>query len=207
MDASPGVSLRRRDQQRDDTRRDLALAAFDLAIRHGLGGVRVPDIAAAAGVGTRTFNNYFASKEEAIVWPAARHAIGVADQFRARPAGEPLGESLVTAVTNLYGPAAGQELPPSWLRQFRALVAAEPSLHGEYLKAAAAAQAALGDALADRIGGGESGAFKAHVLAGMVAGAERAAVMHWMRHRDGTLLATVRTAVRQAVAGLEGEAR
>lgn len=207
MDASPGASLRRRDQQRDDTRRDLAFAAFDLAVRHGLGGVRVPDIAVAAGVATRTFNNYFSSKEEAIVWPAARHAIGVADQFRARPSGEPLGESLVAAVTSLYGPAAGQELPPDWLRQFRALVAAEPSLHGEYLKATAAAQAALGDALAARIGGGKGGALQAHVLAGMVTGAERAAVMHWMRHRDGTLLATVRTAVRQAVAGLEGEAR
>ena len=207
MDASPGLSVRRRDQQRDDTRRDLAFAAFDLAVRHGLGHVRVPDIAVAVGVATRTFNNYFASKEEAIVWPAARHAIGVADQFRARPAGEPLGESLVTAVTNLYGPAAGQELPSDWLRQFRSLVAAEPSLHGEYLKAAAAAQVALGDALAERIGGGRSGAFKAHVLAGMVTGAERAAVLHWMRHQDGTLLATVRSAVRQAVSGLEDEAR
>ena len=207
MDTAPGVSLRRRDRQRDDTGRDLALAAFDLAVRYGLGHVRVPDIAAAAGVATRTFNNYFASKEEAIVWPAARHAIGVADQLRARPASEPLGESLVTAVTNLYGPAAGQELPPNWLRQFRTLVAAEPSLHGEYLKATAAAQAALGDALAERIGGGKSGAFEAQVLAGMVTGAERAAVMYWMRHQDGTLLATVRSAVRQAVAGPEDAAR
>ena len=207
MDATPGVSLRRRDRQRDDTRRDLALAAFDLAVRHGLDRVRVPDIAVAAGVATRTFNNYFGSKEEAIVWPAARHAIGVAHQLRERPAGEPLGESLVVAVTNLYGPAAGQELPPDWLRQFRTLVAAEPSLHGEYLKATAAAQAALGDALAERIGGGTSGAFEAQVLAGMVTGAERAAVMYWMRHRDGTLLAAVRSAVRQAVAGLEDEAR
>lgn len=206
MDAATGVPLRRRDQQRDDTRRDLALAAFDLATRRGLGRVRVPDIAAAAGVATRTFNNYFVSKEEAIVWPAARHAMGVADQLRARPAGEPLSESLVAAVMNLYGPAAGQELPPNWLRRFRTLVAAEPSLHGEYLKAAAAAQEALGDAIAERIGGGKSAAFKAHVLAGMVTGAERAAVMHWMRHREGTLAAGVRTAVRQAVAGLAGEA-
>lgn len=207
MDAASGVSVRLRDRQRDDTRRDLALAAFDLAVRHGLGHVRVPDIAAAAGVATRTFNNYFASKEEAIVWPAARHAIGVVNQLLARPTGEALGESLVTAVSNLYGPAAGQELPPNWLSQFRTLVAAEPSLHGEYLKAAAAAQVALGDALAERIGGGKSGALEAHVLAGMVTGAERAAVMYWMRHRDGTLLAAVRSAVRRAVAGLEDAAR
>ncbi len=201
------MSVRRRDRQRDDTRHDLALAAFELATRHGLGGVRVPDIAAAAGVSTRTFNNYFASREAAIVWPAACHAIGVADQFRGRPADEPIGESLVESVTALYGPGAGQQLPPDWLRRFRALVAAEPALHGEYLKATAAAQEALGDAIAERIGGGQSGAFRAHVIAGMVAGAERAAVMHWMRHNDGTLADAVRTAVRQAVAGLEGGTR
>ena len=39
-------------------------------------------------------------------------------------------------------------LPPGWLRDFRALVAAEPALHGEYLKAAGAVEVALADAIA-----------------------------------------------------------
>jgi hypothetical protein len=38
----------------------------------------------------------------------------------------------------------------------------------------------------------------------MVVGAERAAVMHWMQTRDGSLVDTVRTAVRQATAALSG---
>jgi hypothetical protein len=40
------------------------------------------------------------------------------------------------------------------------------------------------------------------VLAGVVVGAERAAVMHWLQTREGSLPQTVRAAVRQATAGL-----
>jgi AcrR family transcriptional regulator len=191
----------RRDQQRDDTRRDLALAAFRLATSQGLADVRVPDIAAAAGVSARTFNNYFSSKEEAIVWPAAQHAASVADRLRERPPNEPLAEAIVAAVTSLYRPPAGRDLPAGWLRDFQALVASQPSLHGEYLKASSAAERALGDVLAERMGG-KAGQLRPRVLAGMVVGAERAAVRYWMQTRQGSLAQAVRAAVRQATAGL-----
>jgi hypothetical protein len=42
------------------------------------------------------------------------------------------------------------------------------------------------------------------VLAGMVTGAERAAVMHWMQTQAGSLAEIVRQAVEQAVAGTGG---
>src|SRR5580700_9655439 len=95
---SAAPAARRRDRQREETRLDLALAAFELAREHGLAGVRVPQIAAAAGVSTRTFNNYFASKEEAIAWPAIRRAAGRALSLDDRPAGEPLDQALAGAV-------------------------------------------------------------------------------------------------------------
>jgi AcrR family transcriptional regulator len=199
LDTTP--RRRRRDQQRDETRRELALVAFRIATSHGLANVRVPEIAAAVGVSPRTFNNYFHSKEEAIVWPAAQHAASMASRLRDRPAGEPLGDALVGAVVALYGPAAGQGLPANWLRDFRDLVAAEPSLHGEYLRVASTAERALADAVAERMGG-PAGQLRARVVAGMVVGAERAAVMHWMQTRDGSLVDTVRTAVLQATASL-----
>jgi AcrR family transcriptional regulator len=190
----------RRGMYKEQTRLDLAVAAFELAKADGLANVRVPQIAAAAGVSPRTFNNYFASKEQAVAWLAGRHAAGMAVTLRERPAAEPLGQALTEAVLGQYRPPREDGLPPHWLRDFRALVASEPALHRQYLTAAAAAERDLGDAIAEREP--SMGQLRSQVLAAMVAGAERAAVMHWMKARSGNLHATVREAVAQAVAGL-----
>ena len=190
----------RREMYKERTRLDLAVAAFGLAKADGLASVRVPQIAAAAGVSPRTFNNYFASKEQAIAWLAGRHAAGMAATLRERPAAEPLGQALTEAVLGQYRPPREEGLPPHWLRDFRALVASEPALHGEYLTAVAAAERDLGNAIAEREP--SMGPLRSQVLAAMVAGAERAAVMYWMKAQSGTLRATVREAVAQAVAGI-----
>src|ERR1700761_4669571 len=96
---SPG---RRRDLQKDQTRLDLALAAFELAREHGLAGVRVPEIAAAVGVSPRTFNNYFPSKEAAIAWPATRRGAMLVAGLGARPPEEPLADALGEAAAGMY---------------------------------------------------------------------------------------------------------
>ena len=72
--AAGGRPLRRRDLQKEQTRRDLALAAFNLARAHGLANVRISQIATAVGVSPRTFNNYFPSKEAAVIWPVTLQA-------------------------------------------------------------------------------------------------------------------------------------
>src|SRR5262245_3983248 len=59
-----GAGLRER--KKVATRRALGIAAMRLAVERGLDNVLVEDIADAAGVSARTFNNYFASKNEAI---------------------------------------------------------------------------------------------------------------------------------------------
>jgi AcrR family transcriptional regulator len=193
---------RRRDRQQAETRRDLALAAFQLARANGLAGVRVPEIARAAGVSTRTFNNYFSSKEEAIAWPAVEHAAAMARGLLDRPADEPLADALVEMVGGLYRPPRQEGLPPNWLRDFRGLVAREPALHGEYLKASEAAAQALARAIATRMHSGID-ELRPHVVAAVVVGAERAAVMYWMASRKRPLVQVVRDAVRQAVSGVE----
>lgn len=192
----------RREMYKERTRLDLAVAAFELARADGLAQVRVPQIAAAAGVSARTFNNYFASKEQAIAWLAGRHAAGMAARLRERPAAEPLGQALLEAVLGQYRPAREDGLPPHWLRDFRALVAREPALHAEYLAAMTAAERDLADAIDERAA--SMGSLWSQVLAAMVAGAERAAVMYWMKTQSGPLAATVREAVGQAVAGIGG---
>ncbi|WP_233434695.1 TetR/AcrR family transcriptional regulator, partial [Nocardia yamanashiensis] len=70
-----------RDRKRERTRRALQEAAVELFESRGYEATTVADIAAAAEVGTRTFFNYFASKEE-LLFPepdervsAAAHAV------------------------------------------------------------------------------------------------------------------------------------
>ena len=203
--ATPGPApVRRRDQQKEQTRLDLALAAFELARAEGLAKVRVPQIAEAVGVSTRTFNNYFPSKEAAIVWPTTLRGARMAADLAGRPAGEPLSDVLVEVVAGLYGPGGQEGLPENWIDGFRAMVAAEPSLHGEYLKAQAAGEQQLADQIARRTGAAD-GDLEPLLLAGVVLAAERAAVLHWFRQQPGTPLAeVVRAAVSMAVHGMAG---
>ncbi|SOH95333.1 transcriptional regulator, TetR family [Monaibacterium marinum] len=59
------VSLRER--RRQQTAREIQLATLELAHQHELENVTTEEIAAAAGVSTRTFFNYFTNKEAAAV--------------------------------------------------------------------------------------------------------------------------------------------
>jgi AcrR family transcriptional regulator len=192
--------MRRRDWQKEQTRLDLAFAAFELAQAEGLANVRVPQIAEAVGVSTRTFNNYFPSKEAAIVWPTTLRGVRLATDLAERPTGEPLADALVEVVAGLYGPAGQEGLPEGWMDGFRALVAAEPALHGEYLKAQAAGERALAEVIARRTGAAD-GQLEPLLVAGVVVAAERAALLHWFRQgKPPTPLADqVRQALRMAV--------
>ena len=170
-----------RERKKQDTRIALSWATIRLAVERGLDNVRVEDIAAAAGVSPRTFNNYFASKAEAI---AARHfdrARLIADELRARPLTEPLWAALRTAMLARY--ALGQEGDPAGVptEQWSAgvgLMLAEPALQGEFLRAGAAAEAELADAIAERTGAAEP---YPKLLAGAVMGVLNAVTQHWLR--------------------------
>jgi AcrR family transcriptional regulator len=154
-------------------------------------------------VSPRTFNNYFPSKEAAIVFPTSLRAARMANDLADRPASEPLASALIESVACLYGPEGQDGLPDGWLDGFRALVAAEPALHGEYLKAMAAGERDLADAIASRIGAAADD-LEPFVLAAVVVAAERAAVLHWFRQttRRSPLADVVRAAIDMAVRGL-----
>jgi AcrR family transcriptional regulator len=166
--------------QKEQTRLDLALAAFELAKAHGLANVRVPQIAAAAGVSPRTFNNYFASKEAAIVWPTTLRGARMAEHLAGRPAGELLADALVATVADLYEPGGPDHLPAGWLQEFRALAAA----------------------IARRTGADQAD-LRSLVLAAVVVAAERAAILQWFRQAGtpGQLVDMIRAAVGLAVRG------
>jgi AcrR family transcriptional regulator len=195
---------RRRDLQKEQTRLDLALAAFELAKADGLAAVRVPRIAEAVGVSPRTFNNYFPSKEAAIVFPTTLRAARMAGALADRPPDEPIADALVESVVGLYRSEGQDGLPDGWLDGFRRLVAAEPALHGEYLKAMANGERDLANAIAWRLGA-TTNDLEPVVLAAVVVAAERAAVLHSFGQtaRKSPLDEVVRAAIRMAVGGTE----
>jgi AcrR family transcriptional regulator len=202
-DATDGL----RERKKRETRIALSWAAIRLAVEHGFDNVRVEDIAAEVGVSPRTFRNYFSSKAEAI---AARHvdrALVIADELRARPAGEPLWTAITNAVLGRFaldageGDGAGEEPPERWVEGVR-LMLSEPALVGELQKASVAAQAALTEAIAERTGTG-AGEFGPQLLAAAVGAAIEVATEHWMRADPPIPMATLlRDAFHRLESGL-----
>ncbi|WP_344861030.1 TetR family transcriptional regulator [Amycolatopsis ultiminotia] len=172
-----------RERRRQETRRAISWAAVKLVVERGLGNVTIDDIADEAGVSPRTVNNYFSSKAEAIAARQHDRAHDIADRLRARPAGEPLWEALQQAVFAQCRDSAADEHgtpDPQWKEGVRLMVT-EPALHGELLKAGAATEQALTQAIADRIGADAERDLRPLLIAATVGGALRTAVQHWLR--------------------------
>lgn len=87
------------------TRVALSDAALQLALEHGVDAVTVDAIAEAAGVSTRTFHNYFSSKEEAMLSHGERIAQLWADALRARPADEPIWDAIEVVLLEAFAVA------------------------------------------------------------------------------------------------------
>ena len=83
-----------RERKKAAARAAMSQAAWSLMLQRGLAAVSAEAVAEAAGVSPRTFRNYFASREEAVLEELVQRHIALAERIRARPAGETLWESL-----------------------------------------------------------------------------------------------------------------
>jgi AcrR family transcriptional regulator len=120
-----------RERKKTETRKALSDAALALLFERGLENVRREDIAARVGVSTRTFNNYFASKYEALAYRQIERMQRVIDHLRERPADEPLWAAVTEAFAVTFA-ADGADTTPSraQLAQIRKLMAA-PQMQAE----------------------------------------------------------------------------
>jgi AcrR family transcriptional regulator len=160
-----------RERKKLATREALSAAALRLAMERGPDNVRVEDIAGAAGVAPRTYNNYFASREQAIVAAiAAERALRTGAALRARPADEPLAVAVVEAVVGEY--SDGREPDRAEL----GLITSAPGLRAAFLDTVTAVERPLATAIAERTGD----ELAAAVLAAAVAAATRVAVERWL---------------------------
>ncbi|TCO55176.1 TetR/AcrR family transcriptional regulator [Actinocrispum wychmicini] len=100
MTAKPGI----RETKKQETRRALGFAAFELASTRGLDGFVVEDVTDQVGVSRRTFFNYFNRKEEAVVAVSGFMFDDALAEMQRRSPDEPLFTSLQAVVKFVCGP-------------------------------------------------------------------------------------------------------
>jgi AcrR family transcriptional regulator len=193
---TPGL----RERKKLATRAAISDAALRLAVAHGFDNVLVEDIAAAADISPRTFNNYFSSKQEAIVSRAVDRARRAGDVLRERPADEPLWESLTHAVLAQY---EGADMPDLDRLAGIRLLLATPALHAEFLRVFADSRRELAEAVAERTGLDLERDIYPELVAGVASAAEGVAIDRWLRADPPVSMEPlVREALRQIAAGL-----
>jgi AcrR family transcriptional regulator len=198
-----------RERKKQQTRAALSWAALRLAVERGLAGVTVEDIAAEVGVSPRTFNNYFTSKSDAIVWRHVERSARLADELRTRPASEPLWTALTAAATALFeraepgGDPTGEPRPIAEWRAGVRLLVEHPELRGEFVKAAATAERELAAAVAERTGTDAGLHMYPRLVAAAVGAAVQVATEQWLQvDPPGALASLIDEALRQFAAGL-----
>ncbi len=168
--ARPGL----RERKKQATRQALSDAAVRLALERGPDQVRVDDIAEAAGVSPRTYNNYFRSREHAIVSAVlAGREDGIATAVAAHPSDHRLADVVTEAVVEQFTDASDQH------PQLMVMITTRAPLREAFLESTIDVESPLSAALAARLP--DRAADTARVLASSVAAAVRVALEGWIR--------------------------
>lgn len=161
-----------RERKKQATRVALREAALRLAMERGPANVRVDDIAEAAGVSPRTYNNYFSSREDAIVAAVtADRESRIAAAVAERSPDTRLAEAIIDAITEQYTD------PDEQSRDALLMITTNPGLRTAFLDTPAALEDPLQEVIAARVGDLQT----ARVLAASVAAAVRVALEQWTR--------------------------
>lgn len=178
-DSFPGL----RQRKKDATRNALREAALRLALERGIENVRVEDIAGAAGVSPRTYNNYFPSRQHAIVAAVtAERETRIANAVAARPESVPLASAIIDAIIEQYTNPSNRD------RELLLLITTESSLRDAFLHSAADLENPLTVVIQERMGNRNS--TTARVLAASVAAAVRVALEEWVQPVDVSRVAS-----------------
>jgi len=170
----------RRERNKRATRRALSDAARQLVTERGLNAVTVDDIAEAAGVSVRTFSNYFAGKDEAVVGVDPDLIADYAARLRARPSGEHPVDAVRAVLLDADVRAAdGSAELVRRLRTRHELVQRHPALLPRFLAGNAEFEAALTAALAERLGVDPRSDHRPALLISLMQGSTRTVVAWW----------------------------
>ncbi|MEP7046618.1 MAG: TetR family transcriptional regulator [Ilumatobacteraceae bacterium] len=106
--AGPAAQAGLRQRKKESSRQAIEEAAWELFAEQGYEETSINDIAERANVAPRTFFRYFPTKE-AVMYPQFDELLqSVREQFRKRPAGEPVITSLFESFEVLSGSLEGE---------------------------------------------------------------------------------------------------
>jgi len=193
----PERELGLRERKRLATRLALAQAAWRLTVERGYERTRIEDIAGEAGVSVRTFGNYFASKDEALLSIGVDRGARMVAALRACPADLDLWEALARALSEQF--AGSGEVP----RTIAGRIVFPPELAAAQRRLHASIEAALATAIAERTGADANDDLYPRLVAAVAVSATQAAFDHWRRSDSGMQFhGTLREVLRQVAAGL-----
>lgn len=173
-------------------RRDLVAAAVALFAERGYDDTTVDDIAAAAGVGRRTFFRYFRAKEEAISPDHAAALARVSDVFENAHPAEPPAALALRAGETVFGLYTDD--PPLSVARFRATHEV-PALRDRESASVDHYRRLFTRHLRRRLAADSDGDLRAAVIGSAVVAAHNLALRRWLA--DGAPVAGIPAMVEQ----------
>ncbi|MET0132955.1 MAG: TetR family transcriptional regulator [Kibdelosporangium sp.] len=191
-----------RERKKLETRRALLKAAVRLAYERGLEHVTVDDIAAEAGVSARTFFNYFASKEDAVLQPDD-DPLEQMRQFAKGLVDAPAELSPLHAFAHVMRPFAERvdNEAEEWLARV-SIIERDPSLIARMFTGQAETDRITIEAIAARLGTSPDD-FYPRLLLQVVSSAFHGVVRHWYAlNGEASVARLFDTAIEAIAAGL-----
>ncbi|MGW7693259.1 TetR/AcrR family transcriptional regulator [Streptomyces asiaticus] len=180
-----------RERKKAATRQSLHDAAVLLAAEHGVESLTVEAIADAATVSRRTFSNYFASKEQALLHHDRARTVRLVELIRARPARESLMAAVIGAAEQHSTEFAAD---PEQEERYRTL-RLHPALLPELVATYAAAERDLAVAVEERLPAGPDAPLRAEVLAATLLAAFRVVGQTALERRERDVVDLLRQAL------------
>jgi TetR/AcrR family transcriptional regulator, regulator of mycofactocin system len=194
------AEARRAGRRPSTSRQELERLALELFATRGFDEASVDDIAAAAGIGRRTFFRYYPSKND-VVWGDFEHEL---DRMRQWLADCPAQVSLMDAIRgavvafNSYDPVTEASH-----RHRMSLILNTPALQAHSTLRYAEWRAVVAEFAARRLGQGPND-FLPRVIGYASLAAAIAAYEQWLLDEDSSLVALLDAAFRELSAGFSG---
>lgn len=190
------AEIGRAGRKRVTSRAELEHAAFDLFGRQGFDRTTVDDIAAAAGIGRRTFFRYFPSKNDVPWGDFDAELERMRAQLKSFPPQTPLMDAVRVTIVD-FNRVAPEQLP--WHRRRMELILRTPALQAHSTLRYAAWREVIAEFAAERTGQPPD-ALAPRTIAYVALGVAVAAYEQWLETDDANLSDLLDRAMRELAA-------